>query len=261
MSAHPKCIFITGMGHSGTRLVTHMLSKHPDISVPLSILNRVAEYTPLHQFFIDSMDQTSLDSAQYNINTDELRAILDTYMAKIDTSKQYFVFKLPYYPLNCLDFFVKYFQENIVLLNVRRPKQKVINSFLHKGEDRSLFLDNEVERTRQIKKLDLSVREKHLTSHDAAGFFADLYDHTEAKMADWSQRHPELPFFDIDIEKFATSKEFLSETLQSLGLPTNYEDQMLAVVNKNRLLVKFTGKLRRFIPPAIVSWGSRIVRR
>jgi len=260
MPAQHKCIFITGMGHSGTRLVTQMLNKHPDVSVPMSILNRVAEYSPLHQFFINSMDQTPLDSTSYNINSSELRSVLDAYMSNVDKNKQWFVLKLPYYPLNCLDFFVEYFKHNLVLINVKRPKAKVVNSFLSKGEGQSLFLANPVERKRQVKKLDLSIRKNHLASRDAKAFFDDLYDHTESKVVDWNHDHPEMPFFDIDIEKFATSKEFLRETLQALGLRVNFEDQMLTVVDKNRLLIKFTRKLRYFIPPAMVSWGSRFLR-
>lgn len=60
MPVDAESILITGVGHSGTRLVVQMFGKHPDVSVPSSILNAVREYEPLHQFFIKSMDLTPL---------------------------------------------------------------------------------------------------------------------------------------------------------------------------------------------------------
>jgi len=110
------CILTSGSGHSATRLLVRMLSQHPDVYVPLSCLNQVCEFIPLHRFFIESMDQTPLSSEEYIINEKELKFILDSYMYNIDSSKPLFVLKQPYYPLNCLSFFVNYFEKNSFLI-------------------------------------------------------------------------------------------------------------------------------------------------
>ena len=260
MKKRGKCIFITGMGHSGTRLMSQMFSKHPDISVPLCILNNVHEFTPAHEFFKYSMDKTPLNDQKYHIDFDELAFIMDAYMDKIDESKKFYIFKLPYYPLNCLDFFIKYFENNIVLLNVKRPKDKVINSFISKGEGEALYLSDAFEFYRQLKKLDLVGRKKHLVSRDPQEFFCDLYDYTESKVCEWNNENPSLKFMDIDIEKFASSKEYLAGFLADTNLSGDHLDEMRSVVDKGRLFVKFTGKVKRMLPRSVISLGSKLFR-
>jgi len=261
MAINSKCILITGVGHSGTRLVMQMFARHPEVCVPFSILNRVEEYTPLHQFFIKSMDSTPLDSNQYAIDFEELHSILASYMLNIDTQRGYFVLKLPYYPLNCLDFFVHFFKGNIVFLLVRRLKNRIMESFVSRGEDKSLFLSNPVEFTRQIKKIDVSRREKYLTTKDFSSFLEDMIDYVEEKVKRWDRDHPDMKFVDIDIEQFATSKDYLYNVLTNLGVSVAPIDQMLSIVNKNRLLWQFTGRLRRIFPPPMRSLGIKLWAR
>ena len=144
---------------------------------------------------------------------------------------------------------------------MKRPKQRVIKSFLRRGEDETALLASPEKYIRQIKRLNLARRKKHLTSRDATGFFADLYDVVQERVADWNRRSPELPIRNINIEEFAMSRNFLCETLRNLGLSTDAVDQMFMGVNKNRLLAKFTGKLRRYIPQSVVAWLLRVFKK
>jgi len=237
-----KCLLITGMGHSGTRLATKMLAEHPDVFLPE--LNRVSEYTPLHEFFIDSMDRTDIDSG-YVIDTDRLQSILESYLRLIPNI-DFFILKLPYYPLNCLNSF-KFF--NPIFINIKRPKHKVIKSFKNKGEDKSLFIKENI---RQIKKLPIHLRHKHKGSKDAESFFSDLYDHVQNLTKD---------FIQIDIEQFATDKDYITKILKELGIYPCCEERMMKVVNKNRLLKNTKRHLRKIIPPQIISWLVNISNR
>ena len=236
-----------------------MFSRHPDIAVPLPILNRVEEFPPLHEFFIASMDLTAMETDQYQIDFAQLSSILDRYMSQVDKTKKTFVLKMPYYPLNCLEFLTKYFHGQIVFLNIQRPLNKIIYSFVQKGEDQSIFLNNSKEFGRQIKKLDPKARQKHMHKKDFAMFVADLQTDIDHKIAQWNKAHPTQPFINVDIEQFATSAEYLRKILTFLDLSTQYQDEMMSMVNKSRLFLKFTGKLKRLIPGPVRSWAVKLL--
>lgn len=155
-------------------------------------------------------------------------------MSGVDANKKYFVVKMPYYPLNCLEVFLDYFNGDISLLYVQRPKERIVKSYLRRGEDR-YFLDP-VEHVRQVKKLGLKGRKRYLASEDAEGFFGELVSHSAAQRRRWDQNNPEHKFIEVDIERFFTSRQYLSDVLRELGLSTNPTDEMLALVNVDRLL-------------------------
>ena len=46
-----KNILITGIGHSGTRLIVDILGNHKDIHFPYEKINEVNEHEPLHKKF------------------------------------------------------------------------------------------------------------------------------------------------------------------------------------------------------------------
>ncbi|MBN2305158.1 MAG: hypothetical protein JXQ72_11805 [Anaerolineae bacterium] len=253
------CILITGMGHSGTRLLVHMLAEHPDVSVPVLSLNPVAEFRPLHRFFIRSMDLTPLYAADYTIDREELRFILDAYLHNVDSGKAHCVLKLPYYPLNCLDFFVDYFGGEIVLMFSQRPVEKVVKSFLNRGEDRLFFEDSPDEIMRQVKKLDLAQRKRFLAEPDPSEFFRALADRCDDLRTRWDTAHPDHRFIDVDIEQIATSRPYLTGLLEQLGLSTAPIDALLSVVDADRLLhhqqkqgQRDPGNMLRSLTPPVV---------
>lgn len=235
MAGWGKCILITGTGHSATRMLVHMLARHSQVAVPTSSLNYVQEFYPMHRLFIDYMDATPLHAKDCSINVEELRFLLDAYMGAIDTTKPYFVLKLPYHPLTCLDIFVDYFKGNLILANAKRPVEKIIQSFVRRGEDQHFF-DDPVEHLRQVKKLDPQRRGYYLTHKDPANFFREVDRFVDAKVQEWQSRYPDMPCVQIDVEQVALSRDYLVELLGRLGLSTGDADRMLEVVDRSRLL-------------------------
>jgi len=264
MPTDAQCILVTGVGHSGTRLVVQMFTKHTDVSVPVSMLNAVQEYEPLHRFFIEAMDVTPISADKYVIDRNDLTFILDSYVSGIDISKKYFVIKMPYYPLNCLEMFVDYFNGNVSLVYVDRPKEKIVKSYLRRGEDR--YFSSPVERIRQVKKLGLEGRKRYLASGDVVSFFDELVVHSATKRRRWDQDNPDHTFIQVDIEQFSTSREYLGGVLQELGLSRDPIDEMLSVVNASRLLRgkknnRLDGILRQILPPFVLSCAVRFRER
>jgi hypothetical protein len=249
-------------------MFVYMFAKHPQVSVPIASLNSVQEFYPLHGLFIKFMDATPLHSETYAIDEDELRLMLDAYMLNIDQSKSNFLLKLPYYPLNCLDFFVDYFEGNITLLFPRRPIEKVVQSFVRRGEDKKFF-DDPHEFIRQVKKLEVERRKEFLASKDAEGFFREMGRYCDDKRREWDMKHPENQFIEIDVEQVASSRDYLTALLHKLNLSTDCVDDMLSVVDQERLLTgqqhhsrdsRFKKIARDLTPPALWSFASRLRR-
>jgi hypothetical protein len=259
-----RAILITGVGHSGTRLVVQMLARHPHVSAPSQILNAVQEYTPLHQFFIKSMDLTPISAEEYAIDASDLAFVLDSYMLAVDQSNECFVIKMPYYPLNCLEIFLDYFAGNISLVYTKRPKEKIVKSYLRRGQDRYFW--DPVEHIRQVKKLGLEDRKQYLAIKDPEGFFGDLVTHSEAKCSKWNQSNPQHRLIELDIEQFSTSRQYVSGILHQLGLSAEPIDEMLAVVNVDRLLkgksrIRLRWLLRRTLPESMWNFVVRLRER
>lgn len=235
MNTIPKCILITGMGHTGTRLVEDMFARHPEVSVPLSILNRSKEFPPLHKFFINSMDITPMDSDNYMIDESGLRIIIEDYLQHIEKQKKNFILKMPYYPLNCLDFFLNYFNGNISFVYVTRPKEKIINSFVRRNQDKTLF-NNPKELSRQLKKLNVKQRNECANCKNATLILEEQIKYCDLKRQDWDKNYPNARFIEINVESWVTSREYVFEILGTLNLTTDSIDDIMSIADKNRLL-------------------------
>lgn len=264
-----KCIFVTGAEHSGTRLLVEMFSKHPDLAVPTASMKAHGEFRPWNPFFVEVLDRTPLHSEDYVIDQEELRFILDAYMQSVDASKAWFVLKIPYHPLNCLDAFVDYFDGEISLVFTHRPPGKIFRSYQKRGEDRELFSENSIEQLRHVKKLPVAQRYQHLAHPDAEAFFIALAEHCETLRERWDAAHPDRKFVVVDMETIATSKAYLVELLEKLDVPVSGADAMMTVIDTNRLLhhqpqnshrqrPSLKAVARGVTPPAIWNMAARL---
>jgi len=272
MMTKPKCLFVTGAAHSGTRLLVEMFDKHPDVSVPIESMKEMGEFRPWNPFFIGMLDRIPLYSEEYDINLEELRFILDAYMQSIDTSKPWCLLKIPYHPLNCLDAFVDYFDGEITMVFTRRPAEKIFRSYQKRGEDRSLFSDSALEQLRQVKRLPVDQRYQHLAHPNAEAFFKALVAHCDVLRERWDATHPKHKFIVADMETLAVSRAYLVELLEKMGLSENGADAMWSVIDPNRLLShqpqsnnqqrpNLKALTRNIVPPIIWNMGARIRKR
>ncbi len=264
-----QCILITGPGHTGTRLLVEMLNRHPDVSVPMYALNRVQEYEPLHRFFVQLMDNTTLYQEDYWMDERELDFVLGAYERICDMSKPYFVLKVPVYPLYFLETFIRRYQGRIHLIYTRRPIEKVIRSWQKDGSFHFEF----DELLRQAKKLAVSERQQALTqlaTRQLDAFVRAVDNRCEALLADWHQNPAHQRFIEIDTEELARSQDYLISILEKLGLDTQPINDMVSVIDYNRLLghpqnttsppeyrLKLKRALRALTPPILWSIASK----
>jgi hypothetical protein len=265
MSAQ-QCILVTGLGHSATRLLVQLLSRHPDVSVPLEQLDPVQEFRPLHMWFVQAMDRTPLYAPDYWIDEDELGVILDAYELNVDPAKPYFVIKQPYYPLYYLESFARRYPERLHLVYTERPIEKVIRSWQRDQGDYFFFEGPEL--LRQAKKLHPDDRARYLTdlaTYDSTEYLKAVERHSVALRDAWNERHPDQPFTTIDMERLSREPAYLREVLESMGLSTDPVEQMLEIVDHERLIrgKQRRGKsvLRAITPPALWQLGRRLLGR
>lgn len=233
-----SCILVTGVGHSGTRLVMNMLRKHPDVSVPdAAVLTPNQEYPALLDFFRRVIDKTPLHATDYVIDWKELAFILEAYEAVVNKHKPFFALKMPYYPLNCPEFFLQRYGPCLNLVYTMRSTEKVLASYIRRREDQ-LFFTKVRELTRQIKKLGVDDRLRYLSEgkQDPCRYFVKLIEHCHELRNCWNENHPEVAFIDLDVEKFATSDEYLISWLQEIGLRQGFVREMQDCVDEGRLL-------------------------
>jgi hypothetical protein len=203
----------------------------------MEIINSVAEYTPLHRFFINVMDTTPLHSEKYQVDLDELCFILDAYMSNIDLSKPYFVLKMPFYPFTCLEFLSEYFGQNPSLIFCDRPTEKVIKSYNKRDEDKWITSAAEsVELVRQVKKLGVNERQQFLSNGNSSTYFEAMVNRCKQLRDVWNHKHKDNPFITIDVEQVSTSPEHLSRLLTNLGLNSYPLHNMLSITDKQRLI-------------------------
>lgn len=232
----PSCILVTGVGHSGTRLMVNMLAKHPDVDAALPYLTQERELRALHRYFIRMMEQTPVYSATYHLDETELRFVLDAYLELFAADAQHIVIKMPYYPLNLMDFFVDYFEGRIQFVYTRRPPEKVVKSFLNRGEGKLFFHQTTEEMYTQVKKLPVERRGHYLVSADAPAFFHELTVHTDGLHDHWNERSPNNRFVDVDMERIAQSTAYLIDIFGQLGLSVADAGEILEEANVERLL-------------------------
>lgn len=229
-----KALLVTGAPHAGTRLVQKMLGRQPQVSFPEALLNPVGEFQPLHQYFVQVMDRTPLHADTYAFDFDELRFLLDAYLQAADSRPPFVLIKMPYYPLNCLDFFYDYFDELQVVF-AQRKTEHIISSFQRRGEDIRYF-SNPAEHMRQIKKLPLIQRRYFLAHADAVAIFRAITETTTEKMNQWNQQHPDKEIVKVDTSQLARSPGYFGEILSQLGIHEANLNASYAELNKKRLM-------------------------
>ncbi len=231
-----KNLLITGPGHAATRLLVRMLAEHPQVVVPRPLLNGVLEYPPLHRFFVEVMDRTPWSSATYAVDKRELFFVLDSYFEAHDDRGGVGIVKMPYYPLFCLDMFEEYFGGRVAFLYCERPVEKIVRSYEQRGEDRLYFRDRPEELPRQLKKLALADRKRHLARPDPRRFFHDLVRRCDQLRLDWNHRHPDNPLIAVPVEELARSRERGRALLGTLGLDARQTEAMYRGVDEGRLM-------------------------
>ncbi len=226
-----KGILITGMPHSGTRLIVKMLGEHPEITVPKSY-NSVEEPSVLHEFFIDVMNKSKLSSEKYDLEKEDLRMILESI-----SKERNWVVKMPAYPLMCMKEFI-YSMPNIrCVIYTSRPEKKIINSFMRKNENKILFEDED-EKIRQIKKLMKKYRKKHLHECIPKRIFEDQIKSCKERWNECKKILKEngITYLNIDVEKFAKEKSYVVEKMEKMNLSKTSIDDMINVVDYKRLI-------------------------
>lgn len=226
-----KCILITGVGHSGTTLMTNVLSKHPNISTPFPILNKLNEYSPLYDLFVASILESPADTDEYSIDKTRLFQILDEYVSHVENN-DFFLLKAPVYPLMCLDLFSEYFK-GLIVVYTKRDDDKVWESFKRRNEHEIFFSkegDRPLSRQTQIKKLIFPLREK-LQYGDSKEIIYGWMQSCEYRKAQLSKKYK---FVEIEMRRLLDAGYF-SAVLEEIGLPKSDEEAMLASVIEERL--------------------------
>lgn len=263
ISNKPHCIVVSGLAHTGSRLVVEMLNTHADIDVPMNDLFGPAEYRALHRFFIDAVDKTPLHAKEYAIDKDELFFILDSYLQNVNPESPYTAIKLPHYPLWCLDLFHEYFDGRISLLCVCRDLAKIKASYQRRGEDAMLFQDDAVEVFRQIKKLPVPARKTFMSGIKDFDLFLETLDtDVSAWIQRWREMWPGMAYATFDADAIATDPVTnWGKVLSDLNLSQEGIKQAAALVDTDRLANKRRGKdgIRK-IKGSIRAVGRAILR-
>ncbi len=245
-------ILITGAPHSGTRLLTNMIGKHPEVSLPEKILNPVGEFYPWHTFFVNALDKTPLYSEKYNFDFKEMKFILDRYLENLDSQKPYFIIKMPYYPLNCLDFLVEYFNDKIYILFTVRNKQKILKSFESRAVDQRYFKDPQAH-LKQIKKLNIKLRKEYLSKPYAYEIISHLIDETLRKKEEWNNKNLKHQIIDVDIDKLAKKSDYFEKILSKIKLEPKNTQESYKILDKKRLSLNLKTKFKNFFKKRIYS--------
>lgn len=236
-------LLVTGAPHSGTRLLQNMLAKHSDIAVPSHILNKVGEFYPLHVYFMNMINATSLHNQDYYFDFEELAFILDSYMQEVDNTKPFAVLKMPYYPLNCLEFLHDYFNNRLTVLYTSRSVEKVVSSYSRRGAE-VIFNKNPQEHIRQVKKLPVELRRKYLTEGNKNKLIQKIIEETEQKKTYWNQANPGKEIITVHASELAKSPDYFKQLLKDTGIPVKDMDEIYSVLNKDRLMVGTSVKIK-----------------
>lgn len=242
----PRCILITGPGHSATRLLVQMLARHPQVAVPLEGLNGVQEFEPLHQYFRSTLDRTSLAAETYPIERDDLAVLLDAYRDRCGADRPWYVLKAPFFPLICLPQCLDVLGRDTVLLFTKRPVEKIIRSFVDRGEDTGPADDLHATLLRKAKRLDVAGRRAWLASLDPMNYLRRYVQRCEDLRRQWDTRHPEQAFVTVDMERLAGSPDYLADVLAEIGLDPGPATAMAAVIDQARLM-RHQGPLVRYL--------------
>jgi hypothetical protein len=270
----PTCILITGIPHAGTRLLVQMLNEHPDVSVPMRVLNPVMEHAEVVHYFHRIMDATPMHSSEYLFDDSEMRFYMEMYKQTVDLSKPYYVFKAPIYPMLWLDWLVNYFEGQVKMVFTTRSSEMVVKSFVNKGQDKAIFWrkDDNVMMTRFMKHLPPDRRMHYMATYSAREYLYEMIEYYESLRANWDANHPELPFVIADVENVTATPDSLRQFIQSLGLREVRIDSMYKLVDHDRLFHhsdsdpspnvanRLKGFMQQVTPPVLWSLARRLLK-
>lgn len=218
-----KFIFVTGAGHSGTRLVMSILGQHPAISIPFNHLNSVHEFIPLHKFFVKCLTKTSFNSKKYFLDKTNLNLILEKYKNLCNIEKIVTI-KMPYYPLNYLNE-IRAILGDVIFLGVKRNTDKIINSYKRRNQHIKFF---ELEKTHHIKKLNYTIRKSFYNKTPIEILRVHI---NEINMA---MKKNDLLIFDME-KLISNGSIYINSIFNSLSLPIVIKD-LSKIINKGRLI-------------------------
>lgn len=127
-----KLIIISGMPHSGTRLVFEIIKKKNFFNLKKK-LNYVNEFPSLHQAYINKINKKKRDLI---LNFSVLKKILNKYISY--TNSKNIVIKLPYYPIIDWKNYHKYsklYKFDLEFIISRRKFDNIFESFQNRNED------------------------------------------------------------------------------------------------------------------------------
>jgi hypothetical protein len=237
-----KGFIITGFGHSGTRLAFDIFSKHPDFSAPpLDKLNGVREFGHAHSMFISFMRNTEWSADKYHFDQAAFDRVLSMYCDMCDKDK-IILFKMPYYPLNCVNAFENHFSE-LGWCFTNRDKEKILDSFKSRGELINFFKGPEFRL--QLKKLPAKKRDEvsktHNTSHlkpnqiEPIGrqIMSMIYDDAMIKL-EGCRKYKKIPFLDMSR---VSDSVYLKQFFESIGRPVSDTviTSMISIIDRRRI--------------------------
>lgn len=225
-----KCILVTGISHAGTRLLVRMLHAHPHVQNYPDILNGVAEYAPLHKFFMAEMGKMSMEDERLVVGQKGLYAVLDEYTSHF-RDHDTVVVKMPFYPLDCLDLFEGYFG-SLKVVYAERSVEGIRGSWVRRGED--VFV-KPPHSAHHLKKTLLSDRRRIKDSQNLEEFIRAMAVRDLRRLREWDKAHPLNPSCVVRIEQLSVSDEAAKKMLTELGLSTMYAAEMLKMIDVERL--------------------------
>lgn len=128
-----KLIIVSGMPHSGTRLIFDIIQKKNNFFLNNNKLNYVNEFPLLHKAYIKKIDEKKRNIL---LKYQTLKNILNKYIN--NTQSKNIVIKLPYYPIIDWKNYYKFCKQNkfqLEFLISKRNLKNIYLSFKKRNED------------------------------------------------------------------------------------------------------------------------------
>jgi hypothetical protein len=236
-------ILVTGIPHSGTRLLQEILACSSKVSVPFSMLNDVGEYDLLHWLFIDSLRHTKLHEKRVAIDEQELFYVLDSYFAECDLGREYVVIKMPFYPMLCIESFLKYFDNRLLIVNSDRDRRKVLSSFRSRGEDRKYYLNME-NRVLQIKKTPPEYRDGIEKADNGEQILGKMFDYHRFKI-DQIKSQNKVKVIDVVLDELLAGIVPVERIFNELGIAAFDKSSCERLLDKPRGNITATQRIKK----------------
>lgn len=226
-----RWILVTGPGHGGTRLMTRVLARHPEVTLPSDHLTRAREYEPLHILYTVALDRMGLHEERLPVDRGELEFLLEAYDELCEPGRHR-VLKMPHYPLFHLEAFADLVDLGAIVY-VDRPVEKLIASNEKRGKDikylrRRKFL-------RQVKKCLAEDRKEILNARDFQQLIRAQVRACETLIDRWDESGGEPPVDRFRAGELSSSRERLGSVLERLDLDRDPLDEMLSLVDPDRV--------------------------